>query len=37
MLTGAGGALGLQGVFAGFFGGIGIYLIMRSAVATERL
>jgi hypothetical protein len=37
ILAAAGSTFGLQGILAGFIGGVGIYLIVRSAVATERL
>ena len=37
ILAAAGSEFGLQGILAGFIGGVGIYLIVRSAVSTERL
>jgi len=37
ILTAAGSEFGVQGILAGLVGGVGIYLIVRSAVATERL
>ena len=37
ILAAAGSSFGLQGILAGFIGGVGIYLIIRSAVSAERL
>lgn len=37
ILAGAGSTFGVQGSFSGLIGGVGIYLIVSSAVATERL
>jgi len=37
ILAAAGSTFGTQGILAGFIGGVGIYLIVRSAVSTERL
>ena len=37
ILAAAGSTFGTQGILAGFIGGVGIYVIVRSAVSTERL
>ncbi len=37
ILAAAGSAFGTQGILAGFIGGVGIYVIVRSAVSAERL
>ena len=37
ILAAAGSTFGLQGILAGFIGGVGIYVIVRSAVSAERL